>query len=438
MLGKQIDKGLIPNNCFKNESQANSTITETLRTMFKLPLCLGIYDEKIIQYIKLKEIKSHGNDTKNTYYIDSNYLLKNHYGETHRETVRSDDPQRPCKRVLPMGSRAERCQSCTALMQNTNMLRSHNPKSDQSTHSDSITRLSNLSFEQLTDRYKSLKRPCDYWKSRARYYMKTKKVKALSNFKTSSTNLGKLVDTAVKEKWLNENSILYLLIMDALIGLKRQEKQFLKSDGKLTRGKKKPRVKGMRYHPLVVKWRCSLATKCREKGYESIRNILPLSHWQTVKQYRQTTSSDPINKENLRRMVQEMERRNCKGIGGIHWDEMMIQEGIVVCKRTGELVGFENLDIPKEVSIDFDLAENMNDESYPYESESDSETGESSSSNSSTSDSDDCSANKDYLKAKMVCQFFSSAEGDFSWPVASFPIHKLNNEKLKSLVWKVI
>ena len=80
----------------------------------------------------------------------------------------------------------------------------------------------------------------------------------------------------------------------------------------------------------------------------------------------------------------------------------------------------------------------MNDESYSCESESDSETGESSSSNSSTSDSDDCSANKDYLKAKMVCQFFSSVEGDFSWPVASFPIHRLNNEKLKSLVWKVI
>ena len=72
VLGKQIDKGLIPNNCFKNESQANSTITETPRTMFKLPLCLGIYDEKIIQYIKLKEIKSHGNNTKNTYYVDSN------------------------------------------------------------------------------------------------------------------------------------------------------------------------------------------------------------------------------------------------------------------------------------------------------------------------------------------------------------------------------
>ena len=52
-------------------------------------------------------------------------------------------------------------------------------------------------------------------------------------------------------------------------------------------------------------------------------------------------------------MIQEMERRNCKGIGGIHWDEMTIQEGIVVCNRTGELVGFENLDIPQEIKDDF-------------------------------------------------------------------------------------
>lgn len=41
-------------------------------------------------------------------------------------------------------------------------------------------------------------------------------------------------------------------------------------------------------------------------------------------------------------MVQEMTRRECKGIGGIHWDEMAIKEGIVLCKRTGELVGFED------------------------------------------------------------------------------------------------
>ena len=29
-------------------------------------------------------------------------------------------------------------------------------------------------------------------------------------------------------------------------------------------------------------------------------------------------------------------------------------------------------------------------------------------------------------KAKLICQFFfSSLEGDFSWPVASFPLHKI-------------
>ena len=70
-------------------------------------------------------------------------------------------------------------------------------------------------------------------------------------------------------------------------------------------------------------------------------------------------------------MIQEMERRNCKGIGGIHWDEMIIQEGIVVCKRTGELVGFENIDIPKEVTNDFDfICQSGNNESSIGDSDS--------------------------------------------------------------------
>ena len=39
----------------------------------------------------------------------------------------------------------------------------------------------------------------------------------------------------------------------------------------------------------------------------------------------------------------------------------------------------------------------------------------------------------------MVCQFFfNSIEGDFSWPVASFPVRQMNSRKLKVLVWKVI
>ncbi|KAJ7380769.1 hypothetical protein OS493_007147 [Desmophyllum pertusum] len=41
-------------------------------------------------------------------------------------------------------------------------------------------------------------------------------------------------------------------------------------------------------------------------------------------------------------------------------------------------------------------------------------------------------------KAKLICQFFfSSMEGDFSWPVTSFPLHKINHRILSSLVWQV-
>ena len=41
-------------------------------------------------------------------------------------------------------------------------------------------------------------------------------------------------------------------------------------------------------------------------------------------------------------------------------------------------------------------------------------------------------------KAKLVCQlFFSSLEGDFSWPVASFPLTKINYQILSTLVWQV-
>ena len=71
---------------------------------------------------------------------------------------------------------------------------------------------------------------------------------------------------------------------------------------------------------------------------------------------------------------------------------------------------------------------------------SDSESNESSSSESSTeSDSTEYKESNKQLKAKMICQFFfSSIEGDFSWPVASFPVQQMNSKNLKVIVWKVI
>lgn len=208
----------------------------------------------------------------------------------------------------------------------------------------------------------------------------------------------------------------------------------------MNKNQKKPRAKGIRYHALVIKWSCSLASKCKEKGYEGIRNILPLPHWNTIRQYRQTScSSEPINQENIRRMIQEMERRNCKGIGGIHWDEMTIQEGIVVCNRTGELVGFENLDIPQEIKDDFHHTHNEKKLSDTDTSDSELANESSSSESSTGSDSIENKRSDKQLKAKMICQFFfSSIEGDFSWPVASFPVQRMNSKNLKLIVWKVI
>ena len=430
-LGKQVDNGFLPNYYFENEIQAQNITSSLLDTLFMLQPCLGIYDKNFIKTIKMNQLQENlADDPMKTYKLDSGYLLKNHYGKDITETIRSVDLEKLCNQIT-LQPRAERCQNCTLLLRKLTRLLPDT--STDKCSSESHVPLSNLTFEQLLERYKNLKKTCDYWKKRHTYYLKKQKMKPPPNFDFTSTTLGRLVDTAVKNNLLKQNSVLYLLLLDAVLGLQKQEKEFTSNDGKVTKTKKKPRAKGMRYHPLVIKWCCCLASKCREKGYESIRHILPLPHWQTIRQYRQTTSSsEPINKENLKRMVKEMERRNCKAIGGIHWDEMIIQEGIVVCKRTGELVGFENLDMPKEITNNFDSIQNEDEES-----QSDSESNETSSS-STDSDSDDYSR-KNLLKAKMLCQFFfSSVEGDFSWPVASFPVKQLNSRKLKALVWNVI
>ena len=125
-----------------------------------------------------------------------------------------------------------------------------------------------------------------------------------------------------------------------------------------------------------------IASKCHKKGYEVALSILPIPSWETIKQYRQATSTTiPISQDNLTLMVQEMTRRGCKGIGGIHWDEMAIKEGIVLCKRTGELVGFEDLNIsPIELTTE---PENRNENE---EDDSDSSSESSDSQFSSASD----------------------------------------------------
>lgn len=53
-----------------------------------------------------------------------------------------------------------------------------------------------------------------------------------------STELGELIDTAVTDNLLTENSVLYVLLLDTVIGLQKQEREFIKSS-KMTKNKKK-------------------------------------------------------------------------------------------------------------------------------------------------------------------------------------------------------
>ena len=109
----------------------------------------------------------------------------------------------------------------------------------------------------------------------------------------------------------------------------------------------------MRFHPVVLKWCVELANRCGtcKGGYELIRDVLPIPCISTVNAYQQSHKSyETISHGSLDVFSQELTRRNSKGIGGIHWDEIHVRKGIKVCARTNELIGFEDVQIPTSIS----------------------------------------------------------------------------------------
>ena len=131
-------------------------------------------------------------------------------------------------------------------------------------------------------------------------------------------------------------------------------------------------------------------------------------------------------------MVQEMNRRGCKGVGGIHWDEMTIKEGIVLCKETGELVGFEDLNISHELNKGPHHLENEDEDSIDSSSESSGSDTTSTvfdsgfSSDSIFSDKEQTNQptqkNQTYLPL-----FLFIVRGGFFMASSSFPLHKINH-----------
>lgn len=105
----------------------------------------------------------------------------------------------------------------------------------------------------------------------------------------------------------------------------------------------------MRWDPVTIKLAVSLAVKCKMKGSEAVRKWLPLPTWRLVQQYRnEDLSQNPIDINQINHIWSEIQQRNVSGVFGLHWNEMKIRDGVTLCKRTGRLLGFEDLEIPPE------------------------------------------------------------------------------------------
>ena len=109
-------------------------------------------------------------------------------------------------------------------------------------------------------------------------------------------------------------------------------------------------------------------------------------------------SSDPISDENIAQFKNMIQLSGCRSVGGIHWDEIYIKKGIYICKRTNELVGFEDLNLPEDIISTYDT---LNENTYTNDTDSDA-------SDESNSDEEILNANGQPLANKIVQFFWTS------------------------------
>ena len=123
------------------------------------------------------------------------------------------------------------------------------------------------------------------------------------NVNLTALKLSSLVDIALSKQCLDENSVLYALLCDTVTSLIKSEME------KNSKAGKRSHPKGMRFHPVVLKWCVELANRCGKGGYELIRDVLPIPCISTVNAYRQSHKSyETISHENLDVFSQELTR----------------------------------------------------------------------------------------------------------------------------------
>jgi len=415
-----------------------------------VPICCGIFEEQWVSVCEQYNHKNKYKDGKAMFYIDEVHTLHHPKNRltTINKTVRSTNTNgSKCHFVLPATltrNTQVRCEPCKQLLRQCVRKLPHRSSIHPSLHS--TTKLASMDHQQLTFRCQKM---AEYIrqlrKTNSRLQMRLNQEKRKENLipvpenvNLTALKLSSLVDIALSKQCLDENSVLYALLCDTVSSLIKSEME------KNSKAGKRSHPKGMRFHPVVLKWCVELANRCGKGGYELIRDVLPIPCISTVNAYRQSHKSyETISHENLDVFSQELTRRNSKGIGGIHWDEIHVRKGIKVCARTNELIGFEDLHIPTSISESIAFDDYLPDEQIyaavqPFENDSGSESS-SEDSSASSNDEQKTSLGSPKPMAKIILQFFwSSLEGDFTWPVASFPLHKINAKTLSHCVWNTV
>ena len=319
---------------------------------------------------------------------------------------------------------------------------------ERATKSDSKVKLSALSPSQLLDRARNLSnevRKLSSQNKALRIMLKKQKQKlSIPNFHPTFDELSDMVNFAVANKVLKQGTILYSFMLDALSQLKLHQPS---SNNESDESQKRPsNPKNMHWDPLTIKLAISLSVKCKQKGYEAVRKWLPLPSWRLVQEYRNmNTSADPVDMAQLERCWNEIRQRGICNLFGLHWDEIDIRSGVKLCRRTGQLIGFEDFTLPTELEMDIELNETSQplDQSLFEEENENYYTSDDESDDTHYADSDSENDSTRVPKpktARQICQFFlTSLEGDFTWPVASFPVYSVTAEKLnKHMIWPLI
>ena len=344
--------------------------------------CPGIFDENWVRKVrngdKPKWIVEEGQ------FIFTNML----YACTARNVQ--------CTRIMDIG--LDHCEKCKlprekVVKESSASASSHTPFKKESDLENRSRALAKCVKKERSKR--------DYWRKK---YLRMRGKEQLNVSKElqeslTATRLNKLLDNAVTTGHLHAESLTADVLRESINNLLIDPK-------------------GRRYSQTLVKWCVQLSTHVHKSGYEEIREVLPWPSWRTLQSYKfSNRTSQPFNESALNDFVHLIEKTKCKGIGGVHWDEVHIKQGVAICPRTNELIGFEDHAFQDEEGA---TAEEKCDIVEPDEDER------------LTSENDDGRV------ATQVLQFFwSSLEGDLVYPVASFPVCRLTSNKMSTMLWAV-